>query len=515
MQRMLIFIGLVVVGFCCDVRAAFPEQLVVDGKDVVTAEGRLMSMRGMNFGGWLLMETWIPSIEMEWHDHLPRLAKEVGIVEQWHAAADAVGEFMPDEDEQGQFTPMAYTHVEYIDRVHKQLAQHVSREKFDAYLELFRKEPSVFAAKQMDQILRQRFGEQGTQRFWDAFHDTWITERDFQLARAHGFNFIRIPFWYRWFESDERPYHYSKYGFRYLDKAVEWAEKHQLYVMLDFHGAVGGQSPWDHTGTLSEIEFFRNPEFQKRTARLWREIAKRYKDNPTVWAYDLLNEPFSAADQQNWADVHDVLYDAIREVDPQKIVIMEDGYKLEFPRWNKSGFFPDPETMGWENVIYSLHFYSGADPLFSDEKGLADHGKRVEEVVRLAHLEQDRHNVPIYFGEFSTMGNHPNDITGMRLFLTRFNEEGFHWSPWTWKYVDDDNEGTIWGLYQYAKPWPRTPNLHRDSLESLLDTIAKYKMDDFRLVEPYADVLNQCLAQPVRSAKAHALPVDADSGADR
>ena len=113
------------------------------------------------------------------------------------------------------------------------------------------------------------------------------------------------------------------------------------------------------------------------------------------------------------------------------------------------------------------------------------------------------------------MGNHPNDITGMRLFLTRFNEEGFHWSPWTWKYVDDDNEGTIWGLYQYAKPWPRTPNLHRDSLESLLDTIAKYKMDDFRLVEPYADVLNQCLAQPVRSAKAHALPVDADSGADR
>lgn len=55
------------------------ELLKVQGKDIVDSKGQVVSMRGINFGGWLMMETWIPSIEMEWHDHLPRLAKEVGI----------------------------------------------------------------------------------------------------------------------------------------------------------------------------------------------------------------------------------------------------------------------------------------------------------------------------------------------------------------------------------------------------------------------------------------------------
>ena len=483
------------------------ESLTVKGKDVITESGNLMSMRGMNFGGWLLMETWIPSIEMEWHDHLPRLAKETGVLKELRKSLRIIGEYMPDEDKDGNFTPMAYTHDEYIARLHVELAKHAPAHKLEEYMELFDREPSVVAAKQMDRILRERFGDTGTQKFWDAFHDTWITERDFQLARSHGFNFIRIPFWYRWFESDNRPYQHHEYGFRYLDKAIAWAAKHHLYVMLDFHGAPGGQSPWDHTGTLSEIEFFRNKDYQKRTASLWKEIARRYAKNPVVWAYDLLNEPFSATDTKNWAEAHDVIYDAIRETDPDTIIVMEDGYKLEFPRWTNKGFFPSPKEMGWDSVIYSLHFYSGADPLFSDEKGLADHKKRSQEILRLAHLVQDRHKVPIYFGEFSTMGNHPNDIEGMRTFLTMFNEHGLHWSPWTWKYVDDDKEGTIWGLYQYSKDWPVTPNIHRDSLESLLKIISRYTMDNFVLIEPYADILNECLAQPVKPASTSNIPV--------
>ena len=81
-------------------------------------------------------------------------------------------------------------------------------EKFRAYLALFEKEPSVFAAKDMDDLLRARFGEAGAMEIWDAFHNTWITETDFQLARALGFNFVRVPFWYRWFENDATPYSY-------------------------------------------------------------------------------------------------------------------------------------------------------------------------------------------------------------------------------------------------------------------------------------------------------------------
>ncbi|GMV94735.1 MAG: hypothetical protein AMXMBFR82_45130 [Candidatus Hydrogenedentota bacterium] len=484
----VVFVG----GVCAGAQSTLSvPTLSVRDVNIVDDTRTVVSMRGINFGGWLMMETWIPSIEMEWHDHLPRLAEEAGIATELHDSLEAVGEFNDDEEN---------VH-EYIERLHADLKKRAPAEGFTDYIAAFEREPSVFAAHEMDELLRERFGDFGAGRLWNAYHDAWITEADFQLAKAVGFNFIRVPFWYRWFESDDAPYQYHDYGFRYLDKAVEWAAKHDLYVMLDFHGAVGGQSPWDHTGELSRGEFFANQEFQERTAALWKAIAERYAGNPTVWAYDALNEPFSAKGVDDWTAAHDRIYDAIREVDPDTIIIMEDGYKLEFPEWTNTGFFPDPKELGWSNVVYSFHFYSGADPLFTDEKGLADHPKRAEEVKRIGLMEQRRCGVPIYLGEFSTMGDHPNDIEGMRVFLTMFNELGWHWSPWTWKYVDDTNEGTIWGLYQYAKPWPRTPNMYRDSLDSLLETVGRYRLEDFRIVEPYADVLRECLSQPVRAAQ--------------
>ncbi|HIL69549.1 MAG TPA: hypothetical protein EYG38_06835, partial [Verrucomicrobia bacterium] len=70
MKHFLILCSLTVSGV--NVFGAAMEPLTVKGRDVVTRSGKVVSMRGMNFGGWLMMETWIPSIEMEWHDRLPR-----------------------------------------------------------------------------------------------------------------------------------------------------------------------------------------------------------------------------------------------------------------------------------------------------------------------------------------------------------------------------------------------------------------------------------------------------------
>ena len=470
---------------------AEPDRLSVRGKNIVNSRGEVVSLRGINFGGWLMMETWIPSIEMEWHDHLPRLAREIGIEAELKAAEKEAGEHDDDSE------PIR----DYLVRVHQKLEPKVPAEKFKAYLALFAKEPSVFAAKDMDDLLRARFGANGAQEIWDAFHNTWSTERDFQLAAALGFNFVRVPFWYRWFEEDSRPYAYKDYGFRYLDLAVSWARKHGLYVILDFHGAPGCQSPWDHTGELSNARFFRTPEFQQRCAALWKAIAERYRSNPTVFAYDLLNEPFSAADEQNWTAAHDLIYRAIRSVDARTIIVMEDGYKLEEVRFKRKGFFPDPRKLGWQNLVYSIHFYSGWDPEFTKGDNTFDHGKVLSELVRVGKLEQKRWQVPIYIGEFSTMHDLPNDLAGMKMIMTEFNRLGWHYSPWTWKYVNDDGESSIWGVYQFSQPWPGTPNMYRDSKESLLHLISRLGTENFSLHKQYGQVLREVMVQPVRPAK--------------
>jgi hypothetical protein len=458
------------------------------GKDIVNAKGDVMSMRGINLGGWLMLETWIPSLEMEWHDHLPRLAKEIGIEAELKASEKEAGEFNDDVERV----------TDYIRRVHGALKKIVPADKFEQYMRLFEKEPPLFAAQDVDEILRRRFGDYGAAEVWNLYHDVWITENDFQLVRALGFNFVRVPIWYRWFESDSRPGEYFDYGFTYLDKAVQWARNQGLYVMLDFHGAPGCQSPWDHTGELSRAEFFEKEECQKRACALWRAVAAHYKDDPTVFAYDALNEPFSAKRYEDWTRVHDGIYKAIREADPQTLVVMEDGYKLEDEPWRSKGFFPDPKAMNWENVVYSFHFYSGTDPLFTTSAGAADHDKRLQEVLRVGRMEQQRCGVPIYIGEFSTMGEQPRDLEGMKEIISAFNREGWHWSPWTWKYVNDDGQGSIWGVYQYTRPWPGTPNMHRASKASLLELVAQLRTENFSLHEPFARLLKECLAQPAR-----------------
>ena len=471
--------------------AAEPDRLSVRGKNIVNSKGEVTSMRGINLGGWLMMESWIPSLEMEWHDHLPRLAREAGIERELREAEKEAGPFDDDKERI----------LDYIARVHQKLEPKVPGEKFRAYLALFKKEPSVFAAKDMDDLLRERFGEAGAMEIWDAFHNTWVTETDFQLARALGFNFVRVPFWYRWFENDATPYSYSEYGFRYLDRAVAWAREHGLYVMLDYHGVQGCQSPWDHTGELSNARFFSTPEFQKRCAALWKAIAERYRSNNTVFAYDLLNEPFSARDVRNWTEAHDLIYDAIRSVDGRTILVMEDGYKLEDPKHKDKGFFPDPKGLGWENVVYSIHFYSGWDPELTKGDNSFDHGKVLKELVRVGKLEQKRWKVPIYIGEFSTMHDLPNDLAGMRMIMTKFNQLGWHYSPWTFKYVNDKGEGSIWGVYQFNQPWELTPNMCRDSKETLLKLISRLGTENFSLHEPYGRILREVLGQPVRAAK--------------
>ena len=226
-----------------------------------------------------------------------------------------------------------------------------------------------------------------------------------------------------------------------------------------------------------------------------------HSNDPTVFAYDLLNEPFSARDVQNWTEAHDLIYDAIRSVDAPHHLVMEDGYKLEDPKLQRQGILPRSEKLGWENIVYSIHFYSGWDPEFTKGDNTFDHGKVLRELVRVGKLEQKRWQVPIYIGEFSTMHDLPNDLAGMKMIMTKFNRLGWHYSPWTFKYVNDKGEGSIWGVYQFNQPWERTPNMYRDSKESLLKLISRLGTENFSLHEAYGQVLREVLGQPVRAAK--------------
>jgi aryl-phospho-beta-D-glucosidase BglC (GH1 family) len=112
----------------------------------------------------------------------------------------------------------------------------------------------------------------------------------------------------------------------------------------------------DHSGELMDnvvdVAFYRDLNLRQLTIDLWKEVANRYKGNPAVAGYDILNEPGEKnglTQNYHWEYFNQV-YEGIRSVDPDHIVIFESC-------WTQNDL-PQPSVYGWENVIYQFHHYA-------------------------------------------------------------------------------------------------------------------------------------------------------------
>lgn len=116
---------------------------------------------------------------------------------------------------------------------------------------------------------------------------TFIRETDFRWLRDHGVELVRIPVGY-WVLDGDAPY-VSCVG--RLDWAFRMAEKYNLKVLLDLHGAPGSQNGNDHSGRVGAADWYRVTQFRERTIEVCEQLARRYRDSTAFWGLELLNEP--------------------------------------------------------------------------------------------------------------------------------------------------------------------------------------------------------------------------------
>ena len=126
-------------------------------------------------------------------------------------------------------------------------------------------------------------------------------------------------------------------------------------MIIDMHGAPGGQSDDQCTGHGGQNKLWL-PENRKRAAFLWKAIAERYRGNPTIAAYDLLNEPYGnhgndPSDATYVATVEELIH-AIRPVDQGHLILCAGNIR------GLTGL-GTPASHGWKNVGYTEHFYPG------------------------------------------------------------------------------------------------------------------------------------------------------------
>jgi aryl-phospho-beta-D-glucosidase BglC (GH1 family) len=89
-----------------------------------------------------------------------------------------------------------------------------------------------------------------------------------------------------------------------------------IYTIIDLHAVQGYQNQdWHSDNPTHRALLWTQKQFQDRAAHLWEVIADRYRGNPWVAGYNLMNEPNDPIGDA-LIPVTRRLYDAVRGVDP-------------------------------------------------------------------------------------------------------------------------------------------------------------------------------------------------------
>ena len=274
--------------------------------------------------------------------------------------------------------------------------------------------------RRIEKLIGDLIGPDDADRFWKTYRRQYITGQDIRRIAELGFNSVRPALNARLFMSEGQNAAFLDEGFELLDNLVKWCKANSIYVIIDMHAAPGGQTGQNIDDSVDDQPLlFSDQQNQDRLVKLWAAIAARYKDEPTVAAYDLLNEPLPerTGAAAKYKDRLEPLYrritQAIRAIDKRHIITLE-GYDWA-NNWSAfSSRFDD-------NLVYQFHYYCWDIPteLKSIQKYLA---------------EAKRLDAPVWVGETGE-----KDAAIYWATTEYFEANNIGWSFWPWKKMSVGN----------------------------------------------------------------------------
>jgi len=227
--------------------------------------------------------------------------------------------------------------------------------------------------------------------FFNALVDYLMTEEDFYTVRKEGLNFIRLCFHYKYIQ--ETP---TK-----LDEAIQWAKNAGVYVQLCLHAVPGSQANSDYADPINgETPFWYDHDYQEEFIHKWEILAERYKDDPIIAGYELINEP-EITDGDLVRDIYKRAIKRIRKIDPNHIIFLDGNHHAE-----DISIFEPPFA---DNIVYVLHTYA------KSPREIQQFGEENKWFYLMDH-----YHVPMMCNEFWI------DINADKY----FDQMGIHWAPW-------------------------------------------------------------------------------------
>lgn len=316
------------------------------------------------------------------------------------------------------------------------------------------------------------------------YYSCFFSEEDFRIIKEDlQMNTIRLPFYYLNVMNEDLTLKSEEEAFEYLDWFISQAAEHELYVVLDLHGAPGSQNGFEHSGVAERVAgLWTNEENIAATVELWDYVSKHYTETKPelgkwIATYDILNEPtyeFNTQTTEECWEVFDQIYDVIRENDDKHVITMEGCWDF--------GKLPDPQDYEWENVQYEYHWYNWwSDTLPTD---------LLYVYYDLTNIGRD-YNVPVYIGEFTLFEDKEQWADTLQL----FDERNYSWTIWNYKTTVTGWWTSSWGVYtcqlnHNAENGRMKCNVATCTYEEYIDTCEKVKTENCVTATLY-EVINE------------------------
>ncbi len=274
--------------------------------------------------------------------------------------------------------------------------------------------------RRMEAMIEELCGQDFGQYFWKSYLDSYITEADIRLIAEEGFNSVRLPLNARHlYALDHGKPTLNPEMLARIDQFIDCCGRYQIYVILDMHGAPGGQTGQNIDDSEDDKPLlFLEERYEKELIELWQQLAAHYCENRTVAGYDLLNEPLPNWFSQYNAQVlplYRKLIKAIREVDQNHMIILEGvHWATDF-----SIFEAFSREEAADNIMLQFHKYWNNPDAESLQKFIT---------------WGDRLNVPLFMGEGGE-----NNCDWYTTAFIMYEQMNIGWSFWSYKKMDCSN----------------------------------------------------------------------------
>ena len=233
-----------------------------------------------------------------------------------------------------------------------------------------------------------------------------------------------------------------------IPKVLDLGKKYGIYIILDLHTVPGtGNTRWNPC-------LFDDAERVAEFVRIWERIAKKFRNHPALYGYDLINEPNEQRPVKfSYWEVQRLAAEAIRKIDPETPIYLESNHLCSPYTYT----YLSPLKL--KNIIYEFHWY---DPFLYTHTAYTSKdqsaGRKMASypgifygaewdfksmrgrLIRSIRAFQEKHRARIFVGEFSARASAPGAERYLQDSIRIFEEFGWDWTYHAFR------ESKIWSL---------------------------------------------------------------------